>query len=111
MRKKITPKSTPVSVALNVLNLVEAVREVAGSGAARDRTMRRMAVEHEKRRPPAVAHEGFGLGDEQLGVEFAGIDVVSEGTSGIDRRDGVNLLALAAGCTDWRLTLGAPGAL
>ena len=73
--------------------------------------MRRMAVEHEKHRPPTVAHEGFDLGDEQLRIEFASIDVVPKGTGGIDCRNGVDLLTLTAGCNDWRLTLGTPGAL
>ena len=53
----------------------------------------------------------FELGDEQLRIELAGIDVVPKGTTGIDCRNGVDPLTLPAGCDDWRLTLGTPGAL
>src|SRR5262249_15780665 len=73
--------------------------------------MRRMAVEHEEDRPHPIAHESFELGDEHLGIKFAGINVIPKSTVGIDCRNGVDLLALTAGCDDGRLTFSAPGAL
>src|SRR5262245_56171946 len=73
--------------------------------------MRRMAVEHEEHWTREIAHEGFELADKQLGIKFAGINVIPKSTRGIDRRNGVDLLTLTAGRDDRRLAFGTPGPL
>src|SRR6516162_6514356 len=70
-----------------------------------------MAVEHEEDGSLTVTHKSFELGDEQRSIELAGIHVVPKGTVGIDRGNGVHLLALTTGRDDGRLTSSTPGAL